>query len=59
MSALIIDGNRIAQDIRGEVAEGVKAFTAKHGYAPGLAAVPGGRRSRLCGLRPQQGTRLR
>ena len=39
MSALIIDGNRIAQDIRGEVAEGVKAFTAKHGYAPGLAAV--------------------
>ena len=39
MSALIIDGNRIAQDIRGEVAGGVKAFTAKHGYAPGLAAV--------------------
>ena len=39
LSALIIDGNRIAKDIRGEVAEGVKAFTAKHGYAPGLAAV--------------------
>ena len=39
MSALIIDGNRIAQDIRGEVADGVKEFKASHGYAPGLAAV--------------------
>ncbi len=39
MSASIIDGNKISKDIRGEVAEGVKEFKERHGYAPGLAAV--------------------
>ncbi|MBF8267645.1 MAG: Bifunctional protein FolD [Dehalococcoidia bacterium] len=39
MSAQIIDGTKIAQDIRNEVAEGVKELQAKHGLTPGLAVV--------------------
>jgi methylenetetrahydrofolate dehydrogenase (NADP+)/methenyltetrahydrofolate cyclohydrolase len=36
MSARIIDGKAIAEKVRGEVKEGVTAFVAKHGRAPGL-----------------------
>ena len=39
MSALVIDGAKIAQDIRGEVAQGVSTLQARHGIVPGLAAV--------------------
>ena len=39
MSAKIIDGNKIAQDIRSEVAQGVDELQSKHGVVPGLAAV--------------------
>ena len=39
MTAKIIDGKRMAEDIRGEVAVGVKALTAASGVTPGLAAV--------------------
>ena len=39
MSAKIIDGARIAADVRAEVAEDVKAFTGQHGFAPHLAVV--------------------
>jgi methylenetetrahydrofolate dehydrogenase (NADP+)/methenyltetrahydrofolate cyclohydrolase len=36
MSARIIDGKAIAEKVRGEVKEGVTAFAAKYGRAPGL-----------------------
>ena len=39
MSAVIIDGTKIAQDIRTEVAQGVAELQAQHGIVPGLAAV--------------------
>ena len=39
MTAKIIDGKQMAEDIRGEVALGVKALTAATGVTPGLAAV--------------------
>lgn len=39
MSATIIDGKAIAARVRGEVAEGVRAFTEQTGRAPGLATV--------------------
>ena len=38
MSAVIIDGTKIAQDIRGEVAQGVAELQTQHGIVPGLAA---------------------
>ncbi len=39
MSANIIDGARIAADVRAEVAEDVSSFTGQHGFAPHLAVV--------------------
>jgi len=39
MAARIIDGKAIAATVRGEVAEGVRAFAAAHGRPPGLALV--------------------
>ncbi|GBD11754.1 Bifunctional protein FolD protein [bacterium HR23] len=39
MPARILNGARIAEDIRNEVAEGVRLFQAAHGFPPGLAAV--------------------
>ena len=38
MSTVIIDGTKIAQDIRGEVAQGVAELQTQHGIVPGLAA---------------------
>ena len=39
MSALIINGAEIAQEIRSEVAQGVSDLKAQHGVVPGLAVV--------------------
>ncbi len=39
MSASIIDGKAIAARVRGEVTEGVRAFTEQTGRTPGLATV--------------------
>jgi methylenetetrahydrofolate dehydrogenase (NADP+)/methenyltetrahydrofolate cyclohydrolase len=39
MSAQIIDGKAIAARVREEIAEGVRAFNAQTGRAPGLATV--------------------
>lgn len=39
MAASVIDGKAIAARVRAEVAEEVKAFTERHGRAPGLATV--------------------
>ena len=39
MSALLIDGKARAAALRAEVAQGVAAFTAAHGSAPGLTVV--------------------
>ena len=39
MAAQIIDGKAIAAKVRGEVAEGVRAFAAAHGRPPGLAMI--------------------
>jgi methylenetetrahydrofolate dehydrogenase (NADP+)/methenyltetrahydrofolate cyclohydrolase len=39
MTATIIDGKGTAQRVRDDVAEGVRAFTAAHDRAPGLATV--------------------
>ena len=39
MAATIIDGTRIAEQIRGEVSDGVAEMQAKHGVVPGLAVV--------------------
>jgi methylenetetrahydrofolate dehydrogenase (NADP+)/methenyltetrahydrofolate cyclohydrolase len=38
-AAAIIDGNKIAAEVRGKVAEGVARFQGEHGFAPGLAVV--------------------
>jgi methylenetetrahydrofolate dehydrogenase (NADP+)/methenyltetrahydrofolate cyclohydrolase len=39
VAALIIDGKRIAAEVRAQVAEQVSAFTAHNGRPPGLATV--------------------
>lgn len=39
MTAKILDGKALAEDIRGEVATGVAEMQQKHGVTPGLAAV--------------------
>ena len=39
MTAEIIDGNRIAEDVRGEVKAQVDALKQQHGLTPGLAVV--------------------
>ena len=39
MSANIIDGAKIAADVRAEVGEDVKAFSEQHGFVPHLAVV--------------------
>jgi methylenetetrahydrofolate dehydrogenase (NADP+)/methenyltetrahydrofolate cyclohydrolase len=39
MSAVVIDGSALAAESRKETAERVAAFTAAHGWAPGLATV--------------------
>jgi methylenetetrahydrofolate dehydrogenase (NADP+)/methenyltetrahydrofolate cyclohydrolase len=39
MPATIIDGKAVAARVRGEVAEGVSAFVAAHGRAPGLVGI--------------------
>jgi methylenetetrahydrofolate dehydrogenase (NADP+) / methenyltetrahydrofolate cyclohydrolase len=36
---MILDGKKLAEQVRAQVAEGVSAFTAKHGRAPGLEVV--------------------
>ncbi len=42
MTARIIDGKSIAQQVRAEVAEGVKAFRARYARVPGLHVVLAG-----------------
>ena len=39
MAATVLDGKRMAEEIRAEVAEGVRAQRERSGVAPGLAAV--------------------
>jgi methylenetetrahydrofolate dehydrogenase (NADP+)/methenyltetrahydrofolate cyclohydrolase len=39
VSATVIDGVRIAQEVRAEVGAGVQELAARHGVTPGLAAV--------------------
>jgi methylenetetrahydrofolate dehydrogenase (NADP+)/methenyltetrahydrofolate cyclohydrolase len=39
MTAQIIDGRAFAQGLNGQTAEKATAFTAKQGYAPGLAVI--------------------
>ena len=39
MAATILDGKKLAESVRAEVAQGVKAFTEKHGRPPGLEVV--------------------
>ena len=39
MAATIIDGKKVAADIRAEVAQATAEFTEGHGFAPGLAVV--------------------
>jgi methylenetetrahydrofolate dehydrogenase (NADP+)/methenyltetrahydrofolate cyclohydrolase len=39
VSAIVIDGKAAAARVRAEVAEGVAAFRARHGRAPGLVGV--------------------
>ncbi len=39
MTATVIDGRLMAEEIRGEVAEGVRALKERAGVTPGLAAV--------------------
>ena len=39
MTASIISGNEIAQQIRGEVALNVQSLKSDHGITPGLAVV--------------------
>src|SRR5512139_3837049 len=39
MAAQVIDGNKIAAQIRGELAKEIKALKDKHGITPGLAVV--------------------
>jgi methylenetetrahydrofolate dehydrogenase (NADP+)/methenyltetrahydrofolate cyclohydrolase len=42
MSAMIIDGKAIAQDLRVKIAEAAAALKTKHGIVPGLAVVLAG-----------------
>jgi len=42
MSARIIDGKAIAQQVRCEVAKGVELFVSRHGRAPGLHVILAG-----------------
>jgi methylenetetrahydrofolate dehydrogenase (NADP+)/methenyltetrahydrofolate cyclohydrolase len=39
MSAVILDGKKLAESVRGEVQVGVAAFQARHGRAPGLDVI--------------------
>ena len=39
MTAKIIDGTKIAADVREEIRAGVKAMQERYGYTPGLATV--------------------
>ena len=39
MTATVIDGKQMAEDIRGEIAEETRAFRKRSGVTPGLAAV--------------------
>ncbi len=39
MAATIIDGKAVAARVRADVADDVAAFTAEHGYPPGLATI--------------------
>lgn len=39
MSALILDGKKLAETVRAEVREGVDAFRSAHGRVPGLTVV--------------------
>ena len=39
MSATILDGKKLAESVRAEVAKGVAAFVAEHGRPPGLEVV--------------------
>ncbi len=39
MAATIIDGKAVAARVRAEVAEGVAAFVARAGRAPGLVGI--------------------
>ena len=39
MKAQLIDGKAIAEEVKAEVADGVKELKAKHGIVPGLAVV--------------------
>lgn len=39
MAAIVIDGKAAAARVRAEVAEGVAAFAARHGRAPGLVGI--------------------
>jgi methylenetetrahydrofolate dehydrogenase (NADP+)/methenyltetrahydrofolate cyclohydrolase len=39
MSALVLDGKKLAEVVRGEVREGVDAFRARHGRVPGLDVI--------------------
>ena len=39
MSATILDGKKLAESVRAEVAAGVSAFVAEHGRPPGLEVV--------------------
>src|SRR4051794_35473252 len=39
MSAKIIDGTVIAEELRGEIAADAAKFTARYGYPPGLGVV--------------------
>src|SRR5262245_35182889 len=39
MSATLLDGKKLAETMRAEIAAEAAAFTQKHGVAPGLTAV--------------------
>ena len=39
MTATVLDGKKLAESVRAEVAKGCRAFTEKHGRAPGLEVV--------------------
>ena len=41
MTAILLDGKKLAETVRGEVREGVDAFRAKHGRVPGPRRDPG------------------
>ncbi len=39
MSAKVLDGKKLAEEVRAEVKKGVDAFVARHGRAPGLSVL--------------------